>query len=134
MYSEFLHNHVYFNMNKIINILRWIGGKSRRPQYYIKNHRQIKNVKSRKNRLPQGKPHQLVIKYKTLSPKNIHRSNIIVGIQTQDKQLRYILTYQVRHGLHVLPASLSPYLPTQPSVPAQRLIFPTPNSQSIFSI
>lgn len=56
----------------------------------------------------------------------IERSNIIVGIQTQDKQLRYILTYQVRHGLHVLPASLSPYLPTQPSDPAQRLILPYP--------
>lgn len=37
--------------------------------------------------LPQGREHQLLIQYQTVSPENIHRSNII-----QNKQVVFVYT------------------------------------------
>lgn len=52
-------------------------GKPRRFQPYMKNNRQLKNMGNGRNSHPQGITCELVNQYQTISPENIHRSNII---------------------------------------------------------
>ena len=56
--------------------------KVHRPQPYPKYYRQLRKSGSKRNSLPQGRAHQLIIQHQIVIPENIHRNNII-----QTKQL-----------------------------------------------
>jgi len=51
--------------------------KSRRPQPYRKNYRQLRRAGSRRDGLPQGRAHQMVVLCQTVSLENTRTSNII---------------------------------------------------------
>lgn len=46
--------------------------KTQEPQPQTNNYRSLRNVECRKNCLPQGRAHQLIIRYKVVSPENIY--------------------------------------------------------------
>lgn len=52
-------------------------GKPRRLQPYMENNRQLKTMGSGGDSHPQGRTCHLDNQYQTVSPENIHRSNII---------------------------------------------------------
>lgn len=64
------------SQRRTIDMPKCVEKKMTKPQPYPKNYKQIRNAKSKRNNLLQGKEQSLVVYYQTWSPENIHIRSI----------------------------------------------------------